>query len=80
MTRAMKPLLSQLTRRILNDILRRHEGYDFVLLSRFLVARSGLGVLGPLKLNVMGDLMRCLKLEGWLVRNRVRYVQKGGGI
>lgn len=61
--RAMKPPLSHLTRRIMNEIFRRQlEGYDSVLLSRFLVARPGLGVLGPLK----GDLMRCLKLEGWI--------------
>jgi hypothetical protein len=53
--RAMKPPLSHLTRRIMNEIFRRQlEGYDSVLLSRFLVARPGLGVLGPLKLPIMG--------------------------
>lgn len=55
LTRAMKPPLSHLTRRIMNEIFRRQlEGYDSVLLSRFLVARPGLGVLGPLKLPIMG--------------------------
>lgn len=50
--RAMKPPLSHLTRRIMNEIFRRQlEGYDSVLLSRFLVARPALGVLGPLKLR-----------------------------